>query len=216
MSSANGACSAGKATRPSALTVTAATQSTTSTDYDHLTSPLLPPPITGLTRSEQLFAAGTGVNPRSLKIEQGQQFFLFMTMREEHQWTSQNMTSTKYVNATTDFNIRLEALCATASSLTKALPVKKNPRALMEKLAEIEPIIATRIQKRNYLCVYYRVLYPFSRLMLIFGNLTANKGTDTFWKQHCHAVPLVKSERGSEDETAGKHVSTRSLLQIDT
>jgi hypothetical protein len=108
----------------------------------------LPPTTTKLTRSEQLFSAATRVNPKSLTIDSGDEFFLFMELRREEQWTSYGMTSHKWVEAANTYNRRLQTV-----NQSKGLPtIPKNPRALMDKLGEIEPKIINRLTQKNFVC----------------------------------------------------------------
>ncbi|KAJ7097442.1 hypothetical protein C8R44DRAFT_643449, partial [Mycena epipterygia] len=60
-----------------------------------------------LTPSQTLFLVGTGINPLSLEISQGSEFYTFMDMREEHQWKTVNMTSKRWVDAAPTYNARL-------------------------------------------------------------------------------------------------------------
>jgi hypothetical protein len=69
-----------------------------------------------------------------------------MQMRVERQWVSYNMTSHKWVTATLDYNTRLESHNKAAGHET----VPKNPRALMDKLGEIEPIIVNRVTRGDF------------------------------------------------------------------
>ncbi|KAJ7124766.1 hypothetical protein C8R43DRAFT_898805 [Mycena crocata] len=79
------------------------------------------------------------------------------------------MNPTKWVNATNEYNARLKALPGGAG---KDL-VSKNPRALLEKLGEIETTIATRLSTNNF---------------------RSEKNSTVFWTKHCHAVPFIKTE----------------------
>ena len=102
-----------------------------------------------LTRSQRLFSTITGIPPQSLSINDGEEFFLFMDMRAELGWVSFNMTPLKYVEATAEYNARLEARRKTPyGQLTK-----KNPRALMEKLTTIEEKVMTRIANKDFKCM---------------------------------------------------------------
>ncbi|KAJ7467666.1 hypothetical protein FB451DRAFT_1178035 [Mycena latifolia] len=92
-----------------------------------------------LTRSEQLFARATGTNPKSLEVGQGKEFFLFMDMRGEFGWKSSDMTSKKWVQATSVYNERLGAD-----------GVAKSPRALSIKLGEMERVILNRIATKTF------------------------------------------------------------------
>lgn len=112
-------------------------------------SDLLPlPAAQGLTRSQQLFAIGTGIHPFSLQIARGQEFYLFMHLRKEQQWRTFGMTPRKYVEATNLYNVELRQV-ARKHGLNGVL---KNPRALFDKLGEIEGAILKRIQKQDFRC----------------------------------------------------------------
>lgn len=72
-----------------------------------------------------------------------------MEMREEFRWATFEMTPLKYVRATEDYNARLETKNA---SKNRGSVVKKNPRALMEKLTTIEEQVISRIANNNFKC----------------------------------------------------------------
>jgi hypothetical protein len=116
-----------------------------------LMQPLPSPPTAGLTRSQLLFSIGTAMDIRSLAVQGDTEFYLFMDMRAEFQWTSFAMTSQKWVTATHVYNERLEH----QTRVQGILFVRKNPRALMEKLGEIEPKISKRLLTKNFKCSSY-------------------------------------------------------------
>jgi len=116
-----------------------------------LTQPLLPPPTAGLTRSQLLFSIGTAMDVQSLAVQGDIEFFLFMDMRAEFQWTSFTMTSQKWVSATHTYNERLEQ----KARVRGVLFIRKNPRALMEKLGEIEPKISKRLLTKIFKCLSF-------------------------------------------------------------
>ncbi|KAJ7182935.1 hypothetical protein C8R43DRAFT_968527 [Mycena crocata] len=129
-----------------------------------------------LTRSQRLFAAGTGTDPRSLSIARGAEFFLFMNLRESFQWKSCNLTSTKWVGAAETYNQRLRE--------TQSLPyIPKSPRALVDTLGQVERMIFNRIATQDF---------------------KSKTGSETFWKHHCYAVELVKTEEPSGETSGGK------------
>ena len=101
-----------------------------------------------LTRSQLIFSISTSIDPRSLAIERKDEFFLFMEMRAEHQWASFSMTCRKWVTATSSFNTQLEERQKGGNLEI----VKKNPRALMDKLAEVEQQIIQRFTTGNFTC----------------------------------------------------------------
>ena len=116
-----------------------------------LTQPLPLPPTAGLTRSQVLFSIGTAMDVRSLAVQGDIEFYLFMEMRAEFQWTSFAMTSQKWVSATHVYNKRLEE----KTRVKGVLFIRKNPRALMEKLGEIEPKISKRLLTKNFKCLFF-------------------------------------------------------------
>ena len=73
-----------------------------------------------------------------------------MRMRRENKWASFDMSPAKWVAAAHDYNSRLEESNRSRGKTT----VRKTPRALMMKLAEIEPKILARIASDNYTCTF--------------------------------------------------------------
>ncbi|KAI0712734.1 hypothetical protein C8T65DRAFT_562727, partial [Cerioporus squamosus] len=123
--------------------------------------------ITGLTRSQQVFSLATGLDPRSITFARSEKdaFFLFMDLRKQLQWATYKMSSRDWVTAATLYNHAVEKKNAAEG---RAL-VRKTPRALLDKLHEVESAIIQRVGK---------------------GNYKSQSGTTKFWYQHCHAVPL--------------------------
>lgn len=102
-----------------------------------------------------MFAATTGVNPLSLKITHDHEYFLFMELRAAHAWRTHGMNSHKYAACTKVYNSALEKACH-----QRGFPfVPKHPRALHEKLAEIEPKILSRILRQDFKCEH--ILFCF-------------------------------------------------------
>ncbi|KAF9523224.1 hypothetical protein CPB83DRAFT_871718 [Crepidotus variabilis] len=146
---------------------------------EELHQPVQAPIDPSLTRSQLLFSITTQMNPRSLLIKDNLEFFLFMDMRDELKWTSFGMTSLKWVSAVKTYNQRLEK----RGKDTGVAVVKKSPRALMDKLSEIETSILQRVATRNF---------------------KSKQGGEDFWKRHCFAVPaLIPSEAKNVDEGSG-------------
>ncbi|KAJ7079416.1 hypothetical protein B0H15DRAFT_914092 [Mycena belliarum] len=139
-------------------------------------SKLLPLPtpsdsvMTRPTRSEKLFATLTGTDPNALSIGQGKEFYLFVDMREELRWKSSDMTSKKWAEATLLYNERLGISGAA-----------KRPRALSDKLAELERSILNRIIKNDF---------------------KSRNGDEKFWRKHCFSVSLIKVDTGSTNTSA--------------
>ena len=69
-----------------------------------------------------------------------------MEMRLEHQWVSYDMTPVKWIKATKEFNERLAA----GGEGRRPSPGQKHPRALMEKLAEIEGKVADQLYHNDF------------------------------------------------------------------
>jgi hypothetical protein len=111
----------------------------------------LPKPVASngekLTRSQVFYSLATNTDISSLSVGRGAEFFLFMNMRAEFQWVSYNMTSQKWVLAAKEYNRRLADL-----NTSNSQAVHKNPRALMDKLGEIEPVVVSRIARKDYIC----------------------------------------------------------------
>ncbi|PIL33642.1 hypothetical protein GSI_04265 [Ganoderma sinense ZZ0214-1] len=142
--------------------------------------PCLPRPvIVGLTRSQRLFSVVTQVDPRALTFGRGSshEFFLFMQLRATHQWATFQMTPYDWVCAASTYNTAIKRLNlerATTYSL-------KTPRALLDKLSEVEGWIFGRIWDTNY---------------------QSRSGATHFWEHHCKVVYLgSKIQRMVDDET---------------
>jgi len=129
---------------------------TSSTLLNKLNSPLPLSSCSQLTRSQLIFSAATSINAQSLAIERGDEFYLFMDMRETHKWSSFTMNSQKWVAATKIYN---EASVEARTSKGLSLAIKKNPRALMEKLGEIEASILKRLATNNFACRWILFLH---------------------------------------------------------
>ncbi|KAJ6463111.1 hypothetical protein C8R47DRAFT_1202066 [Mycena vitilis] len=102
--------------------------------------------------------------PCALKIGDGAEFFLLMNMRAEFQWKSCEMTPKRWVEATVEYNARLQ----TAAGSSEV--VKKHPRALMEKLGEIEPKLIQQIANNNFKCERIVAANTVDLLDLISGE----------------------------------------------
>lgn len=101
-----------------------------------------------LTRCQQFFSRFSGMDVRALSIIGSDEFFLFMDLRAENEWATFRMTPRKWVHATEEFNKRLEI-----QNHAKGLPtIAKNPRALIDKLGEVEPKIISRLIRKDYSC----------------------------------------------------------------
>ncbi|PIL26529.1 hypothetical protein GSI_12287 [Ganoderma sinense ZZ0214-1] len=130
----------------------------------------LPPVyITGKTRSQRIFSIKTGVDPLSTKIEADDEHDLFMTLREKCQWVSHDMNPRKYVEAASVYNIELEK--QNRLNAYVSYTVRKTPRAIMDKLANVEDQVIKR---------------------LISNDFTSKSSeTTAYWKRHCFAVRLL-------------------------
>ena len=146
------------------------------------------------TRSQSLFSTLTGINVHALSIETSDEFFLFMDMQEELGWVSYNMTSRRWVLAMANYNSRLGALNLPKNIVT----IPKHPHALMEHLGAVEMTITSRIAHSDFTCtsLFYFIdcdVTPF---------LAKRSNTDTFWRQHCFAVLLVKEATSGGEQKA--------------
>lgn len=71
-----------------------------------------------------------------------------MRLRAEHKWASYNMSPSKWVAAASAYNAEVDHLNVQKHKNM----VRKTPRALMEKLGEVESRILARIATNNYAC----------------------------------------------------------------
>ena len=139
---------------------------TTLSAPDYATRVPLPPDGAGLTRSQRLFTISTGVRVDSLTIARGDEFFLFMKLRAQHQWASFRMTAPKWVEATKAYNAELEL----ANSSHNRNSTLKNPRALVAMLGTVEATMNDRLITGNYQCepapsqTALHLAHPFSLL----------------------------------------------------
>jgi hypothetical protein len=137
------------------------------------------PDATGLTRSQWIFTISTGIHIDSLKIGRDVEFFIFMRLRAEHKWASFKMSPSKWVEATKLYNSALESADQSHGHTT----IPKNPRTLMTTLGAVESTISDRIMTGNYKCEpFWLISSPNLTPHII---LTAQKGTETFWREHC-------------------------------
>lgn len=157
------------------------------------------PPTTAsgehLTPSQTIFNIKTRIDPRSLVIGNidgtKHEFFLFMDMRKFYQWQSYRMLPAAFVQATKIFNQWLQH-----EDLRRGIgrTVEKHPRALVEKLGQVEDMILKRIKLQHYTCTRLP-LFPVLCHGLAetdIGFVLAKSGREAFWMLHCHVVPLGK------------------------
>ncbi|KAJ6491109.1 hypothetical protein C8R45DRAFT_826035, partial [Mycena sanguinolenta] len=135
-------------TTSSSGTVTPSTTSSQHTaipsaGFDARVQPPPHPAPSKLTPSQQFFAILTHTDPRAFKNNQGAEFFLFMDLRAELQWKSYEMTPKKWADSTITYNTRLQFRPGYTAP-------KKRPRALMDKLCEMEPKIMQCLTDRNF------------------------------------------------------------------
>lgn len=121
----------------------------TTISVDSLSQPLPFKSMIGLTRSSRLFSVLTQMDARSLSIAGNDEYYLFMDMRLELRWLSYEMTAIKWTRATNDFNTRLATLNSSKGIIRT---VKKHPRALQDKLSEVEKQISGRIKRQDFVC----------------------------------------------------------------
>ncbi|EGN93401.1 hypothetical protein SERLA73DRAFT_156343 [Serpula lacrymans var. lacrymans S7.3] len=100
-----------------------------------------------------------------------------MYVKEMSHW-SDGITNDKY-------NARLKR--------AGAVFIRKNPRALFDKLGEIEAKISQRIAT---------------------GNFKSQKGNDHFWMKHCYAIAVKSEQAGSIDLTKQQKTQTCSRCCI--
>lgn len=119
---------------------------------DNLTTPLPIPVGRKLTRSEAFCLMSTNIDPCALRIEnlpgdnnshKSLEYLLFMDTRLELQWASYRMTPQSWTTATHVFNTKLVVKYAQFGLGT---PIKKNPRAIMDKLESVKQQVLQRIR----------------------------------------------------------------------
>ncbi|KAI1783814.1 hypothetical protein LXA43DRAFT_902828 [Ganoderma leucocontextum] len=137
--------------------------------------PNLPPyEVRGLTRSQQIFSIVSGINPLALKFTRNEKdaFFVFMNLRAFHKWKSYEMTAFDWLVATTHYNnaVNDKNDSYLKNGYSEKMMVLKVPRALLEKLREVEADILVREKQ---------------------GNYRSRSGSEDFWKKHCKAVALT-------------------------
>lgn len=114
-------------------------------------SPKLPKVhIAGLTPSQRVFSISTGLNPLSMAITSGDEFFLFMNLRAELKWASYSMSPSRWVEAANAYNVELETLNRRLGHASWT--TCKTPRALMDKLNEVESMVVRRLAAGDYKC----------------------------------------------------------------
>ncbi|PIL35895.1 hypothetical protein GSI_01555 [Ganoderma sinense ZZ0214-1] len=147
------------------------------------------PTISGLTRSQRLFSVTSGgIDPRSLSLKSVDypEFKLFLRLRTRDKWMTYTMSPYHWVCAASIYNKELEDL----NKSTRTQRPLKTPRALMDKLFELEPKLIARIISGDY------------------GSRSGH--SPTFWYPHCHAFPLYIGGR-SGSELAAKLVNGKKV-----
>ena len=107
------------------------------------------PDIQGMTRSQRVFSVATGIDPRTLTFSRSDsgEFFLFMRLRDQLKWASFRMSPFDWICATHAFNTEIEMLNQKDLRTVRSLKV---PRALMEKLGDVERDILARLSEQNF------------------------------------------------------------------
>ncbi|KAI1781854.1 hypothetical protein LXA43DRAFT_907485 [Ganoderma leucocontextum] len=146
------------------------------------------PLISGTTRSQILISIVTGLDSRSLKFPKNDsdEFYLFMELRAQYKWVTYNMSALGWVEAASIYNTALEKKKGTCA-------VRKTPRALMEKLEEVEKTIHFRLKHKDF---------------------KSQSGSTTFWERHCLAVDMLapgKRGKGKGKQTRKPNTCHRCL-----
>jgi len=125
-----------------------------------------------------------------------------MDMRRENKWVSFGMSAKRWVEATDLYNSRL--IQQRMSRRLSTIP--KNPRALFEKLGDVESQILERLATSNFRSKHIPALSSDSDRstgactgMLISASLDNTGVESEFWRTHCYAVPLIKAGSNSSD-----------------
>ena len=77
----------------------------------------------------------------------------------------------------------------------------------MEMLGEVELKVASRILKNDFICESFRIA-NCNRPTYPSVVTAARSNTDHFWRKHCGAVPLVKTQESVVVNNSGKPIST--------
>ncbi|KAI1788904.1 hypothetical protein LXA43DRAFT_1063210 [Ganoderma leucocontextum] len=129
------------------------------------------------TRSQIIFSIVTGLNLCSLTFPKSdsEEYYLFMELHVCYKWVMYNMMVLGWVEVTLIYNTALENKKGTCA-------ICKTPRALMEKLEEVEKTI--------YFCLKH-------------SDFTLRSGSIMFWKHHYHAVDLTVRGKHAEHVPPG-------------
>ena len=101
--------------------------------------------VTGPTKSARIMSAATGFPTQSMTFpDDDDEFYLFMDLRAQLGWASSKLTCALWVEATSIYNAALEK--------KKPGAFRKTPRALVEKLAQVEKQVIHRKKNNNYIC----------------------------------------------------------------
>ena len=120
-----------------------------------------------------------------------------MDLRAQHKWITYNMSALGWVEAASIYNSALEEKKGAGA-------IRKTPRALMEKLEEVEKTIHFRLKNNDFTCeCFQRLVYCL--LILMSAYYKAWSGSTTFWERHCLAVDL--SAPGKRMKGKGKSVA---------
>ncbi|KAI0685919.1 hypothetical protein C8T65DRAFT_544218, partial [Cerioporus squamosus] len=128
-----------------------------------------------LTPSERLFHITTSIDPKSLRIGGDTEFYAFMDLRASEKWASFSMTSRQWVKATAQYNTLLAERCRSQGI---PVPSPKHPRALVDKLSDVEATVIKKISLNDF---------------------KSKQGSEEFWKKHCTVISLVKADSGKTD-----------------
>ncbi len=152
------------------------------------------PVISGLTRSQRMFSVASGgidLDSLSLTSIDYAEFCLFLRLRVENRWATYTMSPYNWVCAASVYNKELQKL----NQSTQKKRALKTPRALMDKLFQLEPKLIGRIISGNYDCTFLTASHQH---ILIFFAAQSGKSPG-FWYSHCHAFPLqVGGKSGGE------------------
>lgn len=92
-----------------------------------------------------------------MSISSGDEFFLFMNLRAEYKWASYDMTPPKWVEAAIIYNTDLEKHNRSLGHFRWTS--HKTPRALRDKLSEVEAMVLRRLAAGDYKCTLSSISY---------------------------------------------------------
>lgn len=142
------------------------------------------------SRTQKLFRELADIDASALKFG-AKDFVIMMDLRRQHQWDSRRLSPSAWTQAIELFNKkRIEHRPSAVSVL---------PRVFQEEFIRAEKNVERRLMHNDPICEFNN--FPAHHLpgtwpswLSLFVSpdqvhTAKSSSTDTFWKEHCHAVP---------------------------